>query len=89
MGITMRFLAIGFAAALLLTVPFAAPSKACEGYVAADVLAAKDAGQAAFAQAGKADAAVKKPAKKKMAMKKKPKENVEYMRAVPMAPEGK
>ena len=85
----MRFLAIGLATALLLTVPFGAPAKACEGYTAADVLAAQDDGQAAFAQAPKTDAAAKKRAQKKMAAKKRPKEKVEYMRAVPMAPEGK
>jgi hypothetical protein len=76
----MRFLAIGLAVAFL-ALTISSPSKACEGYAAADVLAPADDGQAAFAQATTADAA-KKPAKKTMAMKKKPK--VEYMRAAPM-----
>ena len=76
----MRFLVIGFAVACL-ALPFGTASRACEGY--ADVLAASDNGQAAFAQATATDAA-KKPAKKKVAAKKKPKEKVEYMRAAPM-----
>jgi len=76
----MRILAIGLAAALL-ALPMSSSSRACEGYAAADVLAAADDGQAAFAQATTADA-TKKPAKKTMAIKKKPK--VEYMRAAPM-----
>jgi hypothetical protein len=78
----MRFLVIGLAAACL-ALPFGTASRACEGYAAADVLAAIDDGQAAFAQATATDAA-KKPAKKKVAAKKKPKEKVEYMRAAPM-----
>ena len=73
----MRILAIGLGAALL-ALSFSAPSRACE-----DSVAAVGDGQAAFAQANSAEA-TKKPGKKKMAMKKKPKAKVEYMRAVPM-----
>ena len=84
----MRILAIGLAAAAL-TLPLTTVSKACEGHAAADVLAAADDGHAAFAQATSTDAAKKPTPKKKMAMKKKPAEKVEYMRAVPAAPQPK
>jgi len=77
----MRTLAIGLGAALL-ALSFGTPSRACEDYAAASVSAAIDDGQAAFAQATKAEAA-KKPMKKKVAVKKKPKEKVEYMRIAP------
>lgn len=78
----MRILAVGLGVALL-ALPFATPSHACEDHAALTVSAAIDEGQAAFAQATNAEAA-KKPMKKKTAVKKKPKEKVQYMRAVPM-----
>jgi len=78
----MRILVIGLGAALL-ALPFATPSHACEDYAELAVSAAVNGGQTAFAQATSAEAA-KKPMKKKMAVKKKPKEKVQYMRAVPM-----
>ena len=76
----MRIL-IGLAA-VLLGLSLVTPSKACEDYASTAVLAVQDDGQAAYAQATGTDAA-KKPEKKKVAMKKKPKEKVQYMRIAP------
>ena len=65
----MRLLVIGFAMACL-ALAFGTASRACEGYAVADVIAAIDDGQAAFAQATATDVA-KKPAKKKVAMQRR------------------
>jgi hypothetical protein len=65
----MRFLAIGLAAAFL-ALPFTAPAIACVVHAVSAEAAAADL-----------SAMAKKPTKEMT--KKKPKEKVEYMRAVP------
>jgi hypothetical protein len=74
----MRFLLIGLSAAFLM-LPASAPTKACEDHAASAQVSTTELSAAETKDSTDA----KKPVKK-MAMEKKTKPKVEYMRAAPM-----